>query len=118
MSFDLAVWREPTTAEDAARKYAELTTLEPAVLQRHPRAVAFHRELTARYPELADVPVDELDSCPWSTTLTVAGDGVVMSMSWSCADAVVTYIQELAQRHGLVLYDPQDGAAYPPGAGA
>jgi hypothetical protein len=41
-----------------------------------------------------------------------------MSMSWSCADAVVAYIQELAQRHGLVLYDPQDGTAYPPGAGA
>ncbi|MDT7796572.1 MAG: hypothetical protein QOI78_5 [Actinomycetota bacterium] len=118
MSFDLAVWRESTTAEEAPRKYAELMALESPVLQRHPRAVTFHRELTARYPELADVPADELDSCPWSTNLTVAGDGVVMSMSWSCSDAVVEYIQELAQRHGLVLYDPQDGTAYPPGAGA
>ncbi|MEA5367787.1 hypothetical protein VA596_50210 [Amycolatopsis sp., V23-08] len=118
MSFDLAVWHESTTAEEAPRKYAELTTLEPEVLERHPRAVAFHRDLTARYPELADVPADELGSCPWATAMTVAGDGVVMSMSWSCSDAVVEYIQELARRHGLVLYDPQDGTAYPPGAAA
>ena len=118
MSFDLAVWLESTTAEEAPRKYAELIALESSVLQRHPRAVAFHRELTARYPELADVPAAELDSCPWSTTLTVADDGVVMSMSWSCSDAVVEYVQALTRRHGLVLYDPQDGTAYPPGAGA
>lgn len=83
-----------------------------------PRAVAYHRELTARYPELTDVPVEDLGSCPWSCALTVAGDGVVMSLSWSAPDAVVSYVQELAGRHGMVLYDPQDATVYPPSGGA
>jgi hypothetical protein len=117
MSFDLAVWREPAAAEEAARKYAALTSLEPVVIPLHPRAVAFHRDLTARYPELADVPVEELGSCPWSCALTVAGDGVVMSLSWSASDAVVSYVQELAERHVMALYDPQDGTVYPPSSG-
>ncbi len=118
MSFDLAVWHQPTAAEEAARKYAALTSPEPMVIPLHPRAVAYHRELTARYPELTDVPVEDLGSCPWSCALTVAGDGVVMSVSWSAPDAVVSYVRELAGRHGMVLYDPQDATVYPPSGGA
>ncbi|WP_328452296.1 MULTISPECIES: hypothetical protein [unclassified Amycolatopsis] len=117
MSFDLAVWRESTVAEEAALKYAALTSPEPVVIPVHPQAVAFHRELTARYPDLADVPAAELGSCPWSSGLTVAGDGVVMSLSWSAPDTVVGYVQELAERYRMVLYDPQDGTVYPPTGG-
>ncbi|MEV5718372.1 hypothetical protein AB0L41_31180 [Amycolatopsis mediterranei] len=50
MSFDLAV-RPATsavTAPEATRKYLELTALEPGALPAGPRAIAFHRELTAR----------------------------------------------------------------------
>lgn len=116
MSFDLAVWYAPVvvTAADAARKYAELAALERAALPAHPRISAFHRELTTRYPDLSGVPLEELARCPWASNPIVAGSGVLMSLSWSCADDVVSFVQELAERHELVLYDPQDGSAYPP----
>jgi len=105
MSFDLAVRPESPamTAEEATRKYLELTALEPGALPAGPRAVAFYRELTARYPD-----------SPWSADLTLLGDAVVMSMGWSTPDAVVVFIRELAERRRLVLYDPQDGAVYSP----
>ncbi|WP_206795927.1 hypothetical protein [Amycolatopsis sp. MtRt-6] len=113
MSFDLAVWPEASTvtAEEATRKYFALTALEPGALPAGPRAVAFHRELTARYPEPSALP----DS-PWSAEVTVLGDAVLMSMGCSTPGVVVAFVRELAERHGFVLYDPRDGAVYSPPA--
>ncbi|MDX3195886.1 hypothetical protein PV458_46440 [Streptomyces sp. MN03-5084-2B] len=118
MSFTLAVWRETAavTAAEATRKYLELTALEPGALPDGLRAVAFRRELTARYPVPSGAPGDELPDSPWSAEPAVLGDAVLMSMGWSTPDVVVVFVQELAERHGLVLYDPQDGAVYLPPA--
>ncbi|GLY38702.1 hypothetical protein Amsp01_047260 [Amycolatopsis sp. NBRC 101858] len=116
MSFDLAVWPEPAviTAEEAARKYAEFAAREPAAVPADPRALAFHRELTARYPSLRDLPVEELENSPWNGDPVVLGEAVLITMSWSTADAAVLFVWELAERHMLVLFDPQGPTVYSP----
>lgn len=116
MSFDLAVWPESAviTAEEATRKYDAILGREPDSLPADPRAAAFLYELTARYPNLSDLPVEELEDSPWSTDPAVSGEAVVMTMSWSTADAAVLHVRELAERHELVLYDPQRRAVHSP----
>jgi hypothetical protein len=55
MSFDLAVWREngPVTAATALQIYEQLCEGLPDVVEPDRRVVAFHRELTDRFPDMA-----------------------------------------------------------------
>ncbi|MGC7098305.1 hypothetical protein ACPZ19_26845, partial [Amycolatopsis lurida] len=99
VSYDLAVWHEP----------AEATETAPTP----PRVAAFYRELTARYPGLDSLPDDD-DSSPWSVRLAVTSDAVVMSMVWSRADEVGPQVRNLADRHGLVVFDPQNESVHHP----
>ncbi|QFU88364.1 hypothetical protein [Amycolatopsis sp. YIM 10] len=116
MSYDLAVWHEPAgiAADQAARKYTRLITEEPGTDPTHPRVAAFYRELTARYPELDGLPDD--DSSPWSVRLTVTSAAVVMCLVWSRADEVGPQVRSLADRHGLVVFDPQNESVHHPEA--
>ncbi len=116
MSFDLAVWPEPTviTVAEAARKHEELCELQPGAVPEGTRAFAFHHELTARYPSLRDVPVEELENSPWNGDPVVLGEAVLITMSWSAGDGAIAFIRELAEHHELVLFDPQGPAVYSP----
>jgi hypothetical protein len=82
MSVDLAVRPEPAvvTAEVAARKYEKFAEREPGAVPADSRTLAFHRRLTARYPNLTDLPVAELETSPSglrheSMCVLSAGDG-------------------------------------------
>jgi len=69
------------------------------------RIVAFYEELRSRYP---DYPPYEPES-PWmSQPLAVGIDHVILHVTYSPrGDEAVTMIMELAQRHQLIIYDPQ-----------
>jgi len=120
MSFDLAVWHEPSgiTSQEAADRYGQLVQVEPVpgAVPGHPQVAAFFQELTAEYPDLGSLPIDDLDGSPWSAGLTVTDTAVLMSMSWSRVDVVATVVRKLADQHGLVLFDPQDNTVNHPSA--
>jgi hypothetical protein len=116
MSFDLAVWLEPAviTAEEADRTYESLCEREQGAVPADARVVAFHRELTARFPSLSSLPLDELESSPWSADPAVLGDAALLTIGYSAAGTVAPFARELAERHELVLYDPQARTVYSP----
>jgi len=66
MSLDLAVWPEPAvvTAEEAARKCERFAEREPGAVPADSRTLVFHRELTARYPNLTDLPAEHREGGP------------------------------------------------------
>lgn len=111
MSFDLAVWFAPAevTAAEVKARYHQLADAEPGDVK-HPQVAAFYRELTARYPEL----VDDFENSPWAAGLDVTEDAVVMPITSPHAE-VARFVLALAQRHGLVAYDPQSGEVHNPG---
>jgi hypothetical protein len=78
MSFDLAVWPEPAvvTAEAAERTYESLCEREPGAVPADARVVAFHRELTARYPSLS--------SLPWTSSRAARGPVTRPSSATPC----------------------------------
>ena len=100
------------TASVAGDRYEGLAEQEPEG-EPDERVAAFHRELTDRYPELHTLP-DEDDSSPWSDDLALSASGVLMSICFSRAEEVASYVIALAAAHGLVCYDPQEDVVYNP----
>jgi hypothetical protein len=112
MSFDLAVWFEPSpiSVEEAAAAYERLCDADEATaaVPTHPKVAAFYRDLTKRYPDLDGLSGEdaELDS-PWTASPTVAEASVLVAIGWSHAERVAPFVRQLATQHGLTCYDPQ-----------
>lgn len=120
MSYDLVVWFEPAgiTLDRAVRRFGEIIEGETEVEidQAHPRVAAFLRELTGRYPDPDGLAIEEIDRSPWSQSLSVMSAAVFLPIVWSRADEVDAVVRNLANQHGLVLYDPQnDRVQHPDG---
>jgi hypothetical protein len=114
MSFDLAVWAsEPRlSAAEAGERYARLCEGDVVGLVPSPAVDAFYRELIAKHPELDDVPEDRLDDhdyCPWSVRMDRSPGHLVLCCVWSRAEYVRQFVGELARKHGLAVFDPQEG---------
>jgi hypothetical protein len=116
MSYDLAVWYSPERipAERAAELYkslcaGDLSSIEPS------RAIeAFVKELSSRYPQLDEVPDDQVDDSPWSCGFDVSDRHVLLTMSTSHLEEVGPFVQSLAEKHRLFLFDPQTREVYVP----
>jgi hypothetical protein len=69
------------------------------------RIVGFYEDLRSRYPDFPPYG----DDSPWmSMPLGVGIDHVSMTMSFGeRSDGVIELISDLADRHGLTMYDPQ-----------
>lgn len=113
MSFDLSVWRAsatPMTTADAERRYREPGEREAGGTP-EPEIAAFLRELTATYPDLA---MATLGRTPWTASLEVTETSVTMRAAGEAATEVLTFVQPLAVRHGLVLFDPNNHFVHNP----
>lgn len=119
MSFDLAVWHteEPLTNEKASEIYLRFCQNWPYLEGSNPAVSAFYEELTSRWPELDTIPehhIGNFDFCPWSCALSHSGMAVVMTSVWSKATEVAKYVEPLARKHDLLLFDPQASRAILP----
>ncbi len=128
MSFDLGVWysSQPLTAAEAEERYSALHGNEngngngmgnangQAAMDE--RLTRFVDELTSRYPQIDDVADDEIDACPWTLTFEFSPTHVRMPVMWARAEEIAPVVMEIADRHGLVCYDPQSRKIHlPPG---
>lgn len=118
MSFDLAVMNleKRISSEEAAEIYDKLCDGEYDILKPSEKIDLFYQELVEKYPDINsyDDDDDEIENCPWSVELDVSDGAVVMSMVWSAADEIPSFVISLAEKHGLALYDPQDESIYLP----
>jgi hypothetical protein len=119
MSFDLGVWHPLTrlTDAEAGELYVSLCDYGIGGVTSHPAVDAFYAELTARYPEIDTVPddrIDDHDYCPWSCALDRSPAHVIMSCVWPQAENVERTVRELAAKHGLAAFDPQQGKVFYP----
>lgn len=119
MSFDLAVWegQRPESDRAAAAAYQLLverlesgdTDAPPS-----PRITAYVEALLDRWPDLTEAGGEE---SPWADGPLISnafGAAIYFSMVWSRADEVSAFAAQLAERHGLVCYDPQSETLLPP----
>ncbi|NEW72609.1 hypothetical protein [Streptomyces rhizosphaericus] len=110
MSYDLAVWHGdmPSDDREAARVHNRLYDeyLDGDELFPVASAIAdFLAALTERWPDR-----DTGDDTPWaSTPLSEGASGpyVYITLAWSSADTASAYVAQIANRSGLVCFDPQ-----------
>ena len=119
MSYDLAVWNTKSrlSNEEAVKLYHQLCDNIITGIAPHPGIEAFFSELTAKHPEIDDVPderIDDTDYCPWSIAFDHSPGHLIMPCVWSKAEYVDGLIRTLARKHGLAVFDPQSGTvSYP-----
>ena len=111
MSFDLAVFYSTRvlSKEEARRRYLELSDVEFGAPM-----IAFQQDLAAIYPNLDTITEDELDGNPWSIAHNTSDGHTCICMLWSTVATVAPIIFDLALKHGLIVYDPQDDEVYVP----
>jgi hypothetical protein len=108
VSVDLCVFHtgRPLTNEDAAERYAALCREEDRDrwIEPSPHVRAFYEELTGLFPD------DGGSNDPWAAGPLDHSDGhVIMNMPASKASEIRPIVLELAEKHGLVCFDPQSG---------
>lgn len=107
MSFDLAFWREdpvPSPA-DAAVTYDRLAEGEEGVVAPDGAVGRFLADVVAAYPDLVE---DNMDISPWASPIYSNAECVLVAISWSRAAELAPALRQIATRHGLLTYDPQE----------
>lgn len=122
MSYDLAVWKgtEPESARAAAVEYGRRMEALEACLDQPggpppptPAIRALVEAALARFPALDDESGDE---CPWAIAPLIGGavgDFIRFPMTFSGAEYARDVLAAVAQRQGLICYDPQIGRLLP-----
>jgi hypothetical protein len=119
MSFDLAVWHPQKRVgdEEARELYLRLCDGDTSGVVAHPAVDAFYAELIAKHPEIDKIPEEKIDNhelCPWSCKLDHSPGHVILCCVWSKATYVSQFVESLARKHGLAMFDPQtDRVTYP-----
>lgn len=114
MSHDFALWESDAPLEDAEARaiYLELVSKgsSPTV---HPcsQIALVADKLRARWPENA-AP----DECPWASPLDQTDSYLLVALVPSRLWDVWPFLGELAKRHYLVMFDPQQEHVFLPEA--
>ena len=120
MSCDFAVWFPSValTDQQASLLYEQLCQGDTSGIVPHTAVDAFYNEITSQHPEIDDVPADQVDDhdlCPWSVAFDRSDGHLIMCCVWPKADYVEGLVKELAHKHGLAVFDPQNGTLTLPG---
>ncbi len=101
MSMDLYVWKRPMVSEDAAPQLLERFYEEGDTSAFEPSedVSRFYDELVAMSTDFEGERSDRI---------------IDLSLSWSVPDDILNGIVALAQKHDLVLYDPQGPSFHSP----
>ena len=113
MSYDLALWfpHQILSDEQALQQYEKLCVGDISELNPHPSVGNFYLELYKIHPEIDDVPDDKIgnfDFSPWSVEHELSDRHLMLSCVWSHAHYVHDLVLDLAKKHGLAVFDPQE----------
>ena len=111
MSVDLAVWYEPAalTDEQAAQKYERLRHGEDAGLISHRNLSTFYVDLISQFPTADEASRAQPGPWVWSEDPELEDNGLLLSLSRASASEVAPKIRYMAERYGLVSFDPHAG---------
>ena len=115
MSYDLVIWScQPTLTEEDAEELAydlldgKTTETEPS-----DAVASFVEEVTDKYPRLSELEPGQ--DTPWASDISGSGAHVVLCIARSKIDTA-NWIADVAKKHNLCLFDPQDGDYRPASA--
>ena len=75
-------------------------------LEHYASVYSFYNDLTSVFPEIEMTPEEKLEDCPWSCAMKHSGLHVLLDIEHEKASAILPRVLGLAQKHGLVCFDP------------
>jgi hypothetical protein len=72
----------------------------------------FIATITEKYPDVVDLPDDQVDDAAWSDgplANNANGPFFYFGITWSRAEEVAALVADVAGEQGLVCFDPQAG---------
>jgi hypothetical protein len=111
MSSTLLVWESPVPTSVA--EAGALIERPPSAFDASPALAAFVADLLREFPSIAEDP----KRSPWSVTPVPTDRFLELNFSSRAKDPDVLRMFALASQHGLIVYDPEGPALYPPGTG-
>jgi hypothetical protein len=111
VSYTLLVWGSPVPA--SVGEAGALVQRSPTTFERTPALALFVEDLLREFPSISSDP----KRSPWSVMPTVSDRFLELDLSSRATDADVGRVFALANQHGLVVYDPEGPALYPPAKG-
>ena len=115
VSYDVAIWAgpRPSSNESATKEFERRAAVfddEGTLAPASPKLKEFVEELLTILP-----PLDESDdpASPWATGPepgTVTGEFAYLTMTYPGARAALDTVIDVARRHGLICFDPQETA--------
>jgi hypothetical protein len=107
MSFDLTFWYEDdrSTPEEAFRIYDQLTDGETGVVAASAAIDEFLADVVSVYQDLTE---ENMEESPWAAPLYRTPECVIANIAWSRHKEVNDVLIDLANKHGLTTYNPQD----------
>jgi hypothetical protein len=102
------VWGSPVPAN--VKEAGALVARSANAFDATPALPSFVADLMREFPSIAEDPMRS----PWSVTPTPTDRFLELNFSSRVKDADVLRVFALASQHGLVVYDPEGPALYPP----
>jgi hypothetical protein len=120
MSYTVGLLVEPASPDNAVafEQFKALVSARATHERPHPTFVAVHRELTARFPCLCDLPDDLVDDGVWSDGPLINNFGerqAVIGFVYSAVETVLPFVIQVANNHGITVFDWQTGVVHRPG---
>jgi hypothetical protein len=113
VSLDIGVFytTRPLTNHDASKIYSALCGggEDPPRIEASPSVAKFLVELRKHYPDIDAASEKEIENCPWACAHDISESAVLCSMVASKYLDAAELVTNLAQKYGLVCYDPQSG---------
>lgn len=111
MSFELAFWHEdPSPSGDAAlATYYRLTEEDDDAVRPHVAVSRFLAEVLTTFEDLTE---ENAESSPWAGPVYATEGCVMVSISGSRSAEVMPRLQQMAQHHGLITFDPQNSTVF------
>jgi hypothetical protein len=116
MGFHLGVWysARAISNQEAAELFRLLSEQRWVPLEQYVSVYSFYNDLTSVFPEIEMTPEEKLEDCPWSCATDHSGLHVLMDIEHEKASVILPLVLGLAQKHGLVCFDPQYHKVYLP----
>jgi hypothetical protein len=102
------VWGSPVPAN--VKEAGAIVTRSSDAFEQSPALAAFVADLLREFPSIAQ----DAKRSPWSVTPVPTDRFLELNFSSRVSDADVLRVFALASQHGLVVYDPEGPALYPP----
>ncbi len=116
MSYKLLLMHSntPVKSVDVQRIYDKFSAGEQISHNIDPKINKFLEQLKSDFPEKGKLSGTDAETSPWAEKFVATGSFLVLDMVQPSSSEMMKYVNNMANRSGLIVFDPQEKRTYLP----